>query len=328
MFAKADLSVFKGISGTLSSHGYFGGTLGAARRQRRDRHARLHDRGGRPSVSAVREIPSADRRHQRRHAPERSSTRWFLSSYLHATGAVLDAPKGHDGRTVTLDVAMDKSRIEDIMTMVVKTASPPMVGALKLNDQVRAAAGRERRDRSAAARRPVLDRQGAVHQLRRAGQDRRAEQTRPRQDGGAGEGARRRPTSRAASSSAAAASTLPEVSFDVPGARVELAGTYALKPETLDFKGQLLLDAKISQTVTGWKSLLLKVVDPLFKQKDGSRQRHPHQNRRDRATRPTSASTSGASSIVEISQVTTSCNPHTSRCQYDRLTRCGSSGSR
>jgi len=63
---------------------------------------------------------------------------------------------------------------------------------------------------------------------------------------------------------------LPEVSFDVPGARVELAGTYALKPETLDFKGQLLLDAKISQTVTGWKSVLLKVVDPLFKQKDGS----------------------------------------------------------
>jgi hypothetical protein len=32
----------------------------------------------------------------------------------------------------------------------------------------------------------------------------------------------------------------------------------------------LLLDAKISQTVTGWKSILLKVVDPLFKQKDGS----------------------------------------------------------
>ena len=43
-----------------------------------------------------------------------------------------------------------------------------------------------------------------------------------------------------------------------------------LKPETLDFKGQLLLDAKISQTVTGWKSMLLKIVDPLFKQKDGS----------------------------------------------------------
>jgi hypothetical protein len=27
MFAKADLSVFKGIAGTLASHGYFSGTL-------------------------------------------------------------------------------------------------------------------------------------------------------------------------------------------------------------------------------------------------------------------------------------------------------------
>jgi hypothetical protein len=63
---------------------------------------------------------------------------------------------------------------------------------------------------------------------------------------------------------------LPAVSFNVPGARVELAGLYALKPETLDFKGQLLLDASVSQTMTGWKAVLLKPFDPLFKQKDGS----------------------------------------------------------
>ena len=108
---------------------------------------------------------------------------WFLSSYLHATGAVLDAPKGQHGRTVTLDVAMDKSRIEDIMTMAVKAASPPMVGALKLNTKFLLPPGENDVDRSAAPRRPVLDREGAVHQLRRAGQDRRAEQARPRQDG-------------------------------------------------------------------------------------------------------------------------------------------------
>ena len=48
---------------------------------------------------------------------------WFLNSYLYATGAVLDAPNGQHGRTVSLDVAMDKSRIEDVMTMVVKSAS-------------------------------------------------------------------------------------------------------------------------------------------------------------------------------------------------------------
>ena len=64
----------------------------------------------------------------------------------------------------------------------------------------------------------------------------------------------------------------------MPGAKVELAGAYGLKAETIDFKGQLLLDAKISETVTGVKSVLLKVVDPLFKQEGRHRQRHPDQN--------------------------------------------------
>jgi hypothetical protein len=64
--------------------------------------------------------------------------------------------------------------------------------------------------------------------------------------------------------------TLPDLTFAVPGAAVQLAGVYRLKPETLDFKGQLLLDAKLSETVTGFKSVLLKAIDPLFKQKDGT----------------------------------------------------------
>jgi hypothetical protein len=62
---------------------------------------------------------------------------------------------------------------------------------------------------------------------------------------------------------------LPDVTFGVPGAQVKLAGVYAVKRESLAFKGDLLLDAKVSQTVTGIKSLLLKVVDPLFRRKGG-----------------------------------------------------------
>jgi hypothetical protein len=50
---------------------------------------------------------------------------------------------------------------------------------------------------------------------------------------------------------------------------VELAGQYALKPETLQFRGRLLMDAKISQTQRGFKSLLLKGVDPLFRRQGG-----------------------------------------------------------
>jgi hypothetical protein len=41
-----------------------------------------------------------------------------------------------------------------------------------------------------------------------------------------------------------------------------------LRPETLAFKGTLLMDAKISETQKGFKRVLLKMIDPLFK-KDG-----------------------------------------------------------
>ena len=55
------------------------------------------------------------------------------------------------------------------------------------------------------------------------------------------------------------------LSFEVEGAAVQLTGTYALKTEQLEFHGKLLLDAKLSETTTGFTSILLKPVDPFFR---------------------------------------------------------------
>jgi hypothetical protein len=63
--------------------------------------------------------------------------------------------------------------------------------------------------------------------------------------------------------------TLPVLSFAVPGANVRLTGQYALRPETLDFRGTMFMDAKVSETQSGFKSVLLKVVDPLFRKRGG-----------------------------------------------------------
>ncbi|HUL35679.1 MAG TPA: AsmA-like C-terminal region-containing protein [Candidatus Eisenbacteria bacterium] len=57
------------------------------------------------------------------------------------------------------------------------------------------------------------------------------------------------------------------LTFHVEGAAVDLAGTYAMRQGTLDLTGHLTLQAKLSQTVTGTKSLLLKVFDPFFEKK-------------------------------------------------------------
>jgi hypothetical protein len=54
------------------------------------------------------------------------------------------------------------------------------------------------------------------------------------------------------------------LTFGVPGADVHLAGSYDLAGDTLDFHGALRLQAKVSQTQTGWKRWALKPVDPFF----------------------------------------------------------------
>jgi hypothetical protein len=58
--------------------------------------------------------------------------------------------------------------------------------------------------------------------------------------------------------------TFRSLVFGVPGAHVQLAGNYALDSNALDFHGDLRLQAKVSQTVSGWKRWALKPVDPFF----------------------------------------------------------------
>ena len=52
--------------------------------------------------------------------------------------------------------------------------------------------------------------------------------------------------------------------FHVPGTNADMSGRYSLDGKMFDFHGVLRLDAKLSQMTTGWKSILLKPVDPFF----------------------------------------------------------------
>jgi hypothetical protein len=55
-----------------------------------------------------------------------------------------------------------------------------------------------------------------------------------------------------------------DLSFQVPGAAVDLAGRYEIYSEEIDLRGTARLQAKVSQTMTGWKRWALKPVDPFF----------------------------------------------------------------
>jgi hypothetical protein len=61
----------------------------------------------------------------------------------------------------------------------------------------------------------------------------------------------------------------PSLGVNIPGADLDLAGKYTFKEESVDFRGVLRLQAKLSQTQTGWKRWVLKPADRFFA-KDGA----------------------------------------------------------
>ncbi len=58
-----------------------------------------------------------------------------------------------------------------------------------------------------------------------------------------------------------------DLSFRVPGAHARVGGTYNLMNYKIDLRGQMRVDSQISNTTTGAKAFLLKVMDPFFKKK-------------------------------------------------------------
>jgi hypothetical protein len=55
-----------------------------------------------------------------------------------------------------------------------------------------------------------------------------------------------------------------KLQFTVPGTEVDMTGRYSLDGNEFDFHGKARLQAKLSHMTTGWKSILLKPVDPFF----------------------------------------------------------------
>ena len=53
----------------------------------------------------------------------------------------------------------------------------------------------------------------------------------------------------------------------MPGALARLEGTYNLLDERIDLEGDLAMQAELSEATKGFKSFLLKAVDPFFKKK-------------------------------------------------------------
>lgn len=58
-----------------------------------------------------------------------------------------------------------------------------------------------------------------------------------------------------------------ELEFNVPGANARLHGTYNIVNHRINLHGDMKVDTKISKTSSGPKALLLKIMDPFFRKK-------------------------------------------------------------
>ena len=269
-FNRADLSVFDGVAGILSAHGQFGGRL-----ERIDVHGetdtpefRIVKTGGHPVPLHATYHTIVDGTNGNTILDEIDAS--FLNTRVIAKGDVLGNPNVH-GRTVKLDVSIERGRLEDLLRLAVDAPKSPMSGALRLRTSFVLPPGHvdvvkklklDGHFALAGTRFTSDTVQDKINELSRRGRGKPGEDA--EQDA-------RRVQSKFEGQFALAGGTLtlPKVQFDVPGALVQLAGNYALEPGTMDFKGTLFMDAKVSETTTGIKRVLLKVVDPLFRRDGG-----------------------------------------------------------
>lgn len=264
-FSGADMNTIKGLGGTLSSRGTYSGVL---------ERIEVTGETETPDFSldiAAQPVPLTTR--FKVVVDGTNGNTWLeqvdarlAQSDIRAKGAVVRT-ENEDGRRVALDVRVDRGRIEDFLKLAVKGTKPPLVGAVRLDTTLVLPAGDVD-----VVRKLRLDGEFLLDQARFTSFDVQKRINALSQKGRGDEGADAESvvsklTGRFVLKNAVL--SFSRLSFAVPGAIVQLAGTYHLEQETLDFKGDLLLDASLSETTSGIKAAIAKLAQPLFRRKGG-----------------------------------------------------------
>lgn len=171
-------------------------------------------------------------------------------------------------RDIALDISVDRGRLEDIVPLVVKSKASPISGVLRWRGKLEILPGAQD-----ILNRLRLDGDFAAPDARFSSLDLRE---RLRSASRKAEG---HPNNEASGSSlstiqghvrlANGVAQFSDLAFDLEGASARLTGSYQLASERLDLHGDVWIDAKLSQTASGAKALLLKVAEPFFRSKGG-----------------------------------------------------------
>ncbi len=273
-FRNADLGTLNGIAGTLSSQGNYEGTL-----QRINVDGKTVTPNFRLEITG-RPVPLNTTFHAIVDGTNsdtclQSVVAQLLDSRIVAKGDLVRVP-GRPGHDIQLNVIVGPAQIQDLLALADKREQPLMTGAVRLHTSFQLPPGPQ----------PVIGRlkltgsfsveharftdakfQAAVDEIsmRGQGKPKKAKQARAAAKLGDPISAPGIVSQLSGNFSLGAGTiSFSYLSFSVPGADVVLHGIYTTQGEQLDFHGFARLDAKLPKMFTGWKSILLRPLDPFF----------------------------------------------------------------
>jgi hypothetical protein len=265
-FSDANLGPFAGIAGTLSSTGQYRGQLNQLEIEgETDTPDFSLDPVGRPvplhtEFSATVDGTTGDTYLH----PVRAT---LLHSLIIARGSVVRS-SAKPGHVIALEIVAPKARLQDILRLATKSSQPVMSGLVNIKAKMLLPPGKQK----------VVDRLNLVGEFGVDDAQFASTEVREKLES-LSRHALGKPKNEDAGSAvtdlsghfqlAESRAGFKNLDFSIPGAQIKLDGTYNLHSEALDFAGDLRMQAKLSQTVTGPKSVFLKLIDPLFK-KDGA----------------------------------------------------------
>lgn len=263
-FRHADLSVFRGIAGTLSSDGTFRGTF--------------HDL----QVQGTTDTPdfeAAHSGHQFRLSGQfralvdatngditlQNAAALLGRTTIAAQGRIAPTQRGQ-GKTASLDLTVRDGRIEDVLLLFVKEPRSPLLGVASFRAHVTIPPGREAFVRKvqlqgqfgiggAKFTKPATEKSLTDLSLRARGKKDKVEQ----------DPARALSDLRGRAALSDGVATFTDLNFIVPGARAQMHGTYNLVNERINLHGLLRMDSSLANATSGIKSFLLKALGPFLK---------------------------------------------------------------
>jgi len=264
-FKNADLGPFSGIDGTLSSSGQFHGPLNELGvKGATDTPDFSLDKVGKPVALHAEFEAMVDGTNGDTYL---NAVRARLAkSPIYAEGKIVLIP--NIGHLITLYASAPQGRIEDMLSLAIKSDKPLMTGPVKLKATLTVEPGKAK-----ALDKMILDGAFGVEDARWSSPEVREKL----------ESLSRRALGKPEDEDVGSALSdlrgsihlekgvieFRSLTFAVEGALIDLEGTYNIRDEELDFHGHMRLKAKLSQTVTGAKSFFLKAFDPFF-QKNGA----------------------------------------------------------